>query len=277
MKPLLLCTDLDRTLVPNGLQPESPDARECFARLAAQPEVTLAYVSGRHRELIQQAIAEYRLPQPDYVIADVGTTLYEIRRGKWRHSQGWEDEIAADWLGKTPGDLIYLLQHYSVLTLQEIEKQGRYKLSYYTPPNLEQAAFVEVVQEQLASAGVHATVIWSLDETTGTGLLDILPAGANKRHAIHFLASSLGMAMSEVVFAGDSGNDLAVMQSDIPSVLVANATDEVRQQVAAAGEDDTIYLALGGYLGMNGNYSAGILEGVAHFRPDIDAWLRQVA
>jgi len=33
-------------------------------------------------------------------------------------------------------------------------------------------------------------------------------------------------------------------------------------------------VATGGYLGMNGNYSAGIIEGIAHFWPEIDAWLR---
>ncbi|GAB1234429.1 hypothetical protein UT5_08230 [Ferrigenium sp. UT5] len=72
----LLCSDLDRTLIPNGVQPESPGARNIFRRLVARDDVQLAYVSGRHRELIAQAIAEYDLPEPDFVIADVGTTLY---------------------------------------------------------------------------------------------------------------------------------------------------------------------------------------------------------
>ncbi|MCI5126782.1 MAG: haloacid dehalogenase, partial [Candidatus Electrothrix sp. AR5] len=31
---LLVCTDLDRTLLPNGPQPESPGARPAFAALA---------------------------------------------------------------------------------------------------------------------------------------------------------------------------------------------------------------------------------------------------
>ena len=70
----LLCTDLDRTLIPNGPAEESPRAAGFFARLAADPRVTLAYVSGRHRTLIEDAIATYDLPAPDYVIADVGTT-----------------------------------------------------------------------------------------------------------------------------------------------------------------------------------------------------------
>ena len=56
---LLLCSDLDRTLLPNGQQPESPGARERFTRFVPRPEVNLVYVTGRHRQLVEQAI---RLP-----------------------------------------------------------------------------------------------------------------------------------------------------------------------------------------------------------------------
>ena len=70
---------------PNGPQSESPNARQHFATLCARPEVTLAYVTGRHRALIEQAITFYRLPQPDFVIGDVGTTIYVVgqRRHRW--------------------------------------------------------------------------------------------------------------------------------------------------------------------------------------------------
>ncbi len=127
---------------------------------------------------------------------------------------------------------------------------------------------------QLQQAGIKANLIWSIDELAGIGLLDILPASANKLHAIHFLMQQQGFGHENTVFAGDSGNDLDVLLSDIPAVLVANADDEVKSQAAKAHQE-TLYLARGGYLGMNGNYSAGILEGVAHYRPDIDAWLRE--
>ena len=39
---ILICTDLDRTLLPNGSQPESPLARPRFRALAARPEVSIA-------------------------------------------------------------------------------------------------------------------------------------------------------------------------------------------------------------------------------------------
>ena len=79
------------------------------------------------------------------------------------------------------------------------------------------------------------------------------------------------------MFAGDSGNDLPVLTSDVPAVLVHNAADNVREQALsdarAAGTLDQLYLAQGGFMGMNGNYSAGIVEGVIHYRPDLENWL----
>ncbi|MFW6379199.1 MAG: HAD family hydrolase, partial [Guyparkeria sp.] len=83
MSDLLVCTDLDRTLIPNGRQPESSDARDLFRQLVERPEVTLAYVSGRDRRLLESAIAEFALPTPDFAIGDVGTTIYRIDDGEW--------------------------------------------------------------------------------------------------------------------------------------------------------------------------------------------------
>jgi phosphoserine phosphatase len=118
-----------------------------------------------------------------------------------------------------------------------------------------------------------------VDETTSTGLLDVLPITATKQHAVEFLMQTLGFGLENTIFAGDSGNDLAVLGSPIRSVLVANATDQVRQQALEAakarGQSDRLYLAHGNFYGMNGNYSAGILEGVMHYLPQVDALLRR--
>ena len=76
------------------------------------------------------------------------------------------------------------------------------------------------------------------------------------------------------MFAGDSGNDLDVLISDIRSVLVANADAETKRRAEKAS-GEALYVAKGGYLGMNGNYSAGILEGAAHYWPEVDAWLHE--
>lgn len=274
MKYFLLCTDLDRTLIPNGPQPESPLARERFGQLVKREEVTLVYVSGRHRALIEQAIAEFGLPQPDFAIADVGSTIYQIDASGWQQWDKWDEQIAPDWRGLTHDDLHKLLSSFSALKLQEKEKQNRHKLSFYIPLETDVQNLIGEMEKQLNKAGIKANLIWSIDELARVGLLDILPASANKLHAIRFLMAQKGFNNGNTVFSGDSGNDLDVLLSDIQAVLVANADAEVRQ-AAAQAHKDALYLAQGGYLGMNGNYSAGILEGIAHYLPDVDAWLRE--
>jgi HAD superfamily hydrolase (TIGR01484 family) len=278
-KQFLICTDLDRTLLPNGRQPESPEARAIFARLVSHPEVTLAYVSGRHRELVEDAIRTYQLPLPDWVIGDVGTTIYQVHTGEWRHWSEWEQDIATDWRGLKANDLRTLFTDLPSLRLQEEAKQNRYKLSYYLPLQTDINALKQEMTRRLNALKVSASLIYSVDEATSTGLLDVLPARATKLHAVEFLMQQQGFDYANTVFAGDSGNDLPVLASAIQSVLVANADSEVIEQAKAQalqqGTMAAFYLAQGGFLGMNGNYSAGILEGVAHYHPDTRLWMEE--
>lgn len=270
---ILLCCDLDRTVLPNGHAPEDALARPLFARVAARPGITLVYVSGRDRRLLQQAIAEYAIPVPDYAIGDVGTTLYEIESGQWREERAWSEYIGADWRGATAESLHGYLQDLPELRLQEPEKQSRYKLSYYAAADGDAQGLRKRVQERLERHGITANLIWSVDELLHKGLLDILPARASKRHAIEFFMERHGFALESTVFAGDSGNDLPVLTSGIPSVLVRNAQADVREEaLALAGEQGTgaaLYLAQGDFLGLNGHYAAGIIEGLVHFQPQL--------
>jgi sucrose-6F-phosphate phosphohydrolase len=275
MKRFLLCTDLDRTLIPNGVQPESPAAMKKFKRLVNCEEVTLAYVTGRHLALIEQAIVEFGLPQPDFAIADVGTTLYRIDSSGWLQSEEWDAQIAPDWQGLTHDGLYRLLSVFPALRLQEKEKQNRHKLSFYVALEYDVQALLSEMKERLIQADIRANLIWSIDEAAGLGLIDVLPVSANKLHAIRFLMQQLGYTLENTLFAGDSGNDLDVLMSEIRSVLVANADTETKQRAAKA-DTDALYVAKGGYLGMNGNYSAGILEGVAHYWPEFDTWLHEL-
>lgn len=271
--PILLATDLDRTLLPNGGQPESPAARQRFRRLAARPEVRLAYVTGRHRELVEAAIAEYELPRPDFVIADVGTSLYEIDAHDWRQIQDWQQTITLDWGGRSHAELAAMIGETPGLRLQEAAKQGACKLSYYAPPLVDPAELLRGIRQRIEASGARINLVWSIDETTAIGLLDVLPASASKLHALEFLRARLGISLNRTVFAGDSGNDMEVLVSGIPSVLVANAQESVRVEAVAHADLAKLYLARGGLLGMNGNYSAGILEGVVHFIPATRGWL----
>ena len=270
---LLLCTDLDRTLLPNGEQPESPQARRRFSALASHPEITLVFVSGRDRDRVERAITNYRLPQPDFVISDVGTRIYDLRNGDWEQWPHWQEEIAPDWNGRSHQQLSELLGDFNELRLQELSKQSTFKLSYYAPLYVDRQRLNSDINGRLRQIGIDASLVWSVDEPAGIGLLDVLPKRATKLHAVEFLQASLGISQADTLFAGDSGNDLPVLASPLPSVLVANAMPSVVAEALAAakaaGNAAALYLARGDFLGMNGNYSAGILEGVGYYHPQL--------
>jgi len=280
MQKLFICTDLDRTLLPNGKQAESPEARSIFARLVNRPEVRLTYVSGRNLSLVQEVIQEYSLPLPDFIVGDVGSTIYQFNGDIWQYYQNWSQEIAGDWQGLNSIDLQPLftdIVDISHLILQEADKQNRFKLSYYLPLDLNNQALQACMNLRLQEQNIAASLIYSIDEAKGVGLLDILPASATKFHAVEFLRCQLGFDYSNTVFAGDSGNDLPVLVSDVPSVLVANANNEIIEkaqlQTQSQGNTQSFYLAKGDFLGMNGNYSAGILEGIAYYHPYTKQWM----
>jgi len=274
---VLICTDLDRTLLPNGAQPESPRARDRFRAVAARPEVELAFVSGRHRALIEAAVAEYELPRPDYVIGDVGTSIYGVHKGDWSQWPSWDAVLEQNWGTRDGRELAALFRDIEALTPQEDEKQGRFKSSYYAPVAVDVGQLKQQMQQRLTQAGLPSRVIWSIDDNTHTGLVDVLPENASKLHAVRFLMEHSGHTLANTLFAGDSGNDLEVLCSEINSVLVANATDSVREQALQlardAGTTQALYAARGGLGDMNGNYSAGILEGLVHFMPETEAWI----
>ncbi len=269
MRPLLLCTDLDRTLLPNGVAVESSRARELFRRLVDAPDVTLAYVTGRDAALVNEAMATYDLPLPDYRITDVGATIHGPDGERWT---AWDEHIGVDWVGRDRSQLALIVGNLPGVELQHPSRQGRFKLSYEVRPELATGDRAVAMAESLAAADLAVRVVPSRDDVTGAGLVDVLPARAGKAAAIEFLRRHLGLRREDTVCAGDSGNDMDFLVGPLPAVLVANAADDVREaarnDAAAAGLGDRLYLAAGGVPGLNGNYAGGIIEGVLHYHPE---------
>jgi hypothetical protein len=147
-------------------------------------------------------------------------------------------------------------------------------LSFFTDQDVDQQRLIKQIRIVLDEKGVRANIIWSVDEISTNGLLDIIPACANKLHAIQYLMQQEHFYGERTVFAGDSGNDLDVLTSGLQAILVKNATDDVRQHavesLSAKQLTERLYLPRGDFFGMNGHYAAGVLEGLAHFIPETE-------
>ena len=273
MNRRLLCTDLDRTLIPNGTQRESTRARELFERLVNRSEVTLVYVTGRHRELIEEAICKFDLPLPAYAIGDVGASIYEVTHEGWHLLPDWQSQLQECWSESQVEELKKRLQQLSALRLQEPSKLRQFKVSFYANVDARFQQLMSDVENYAAQCNLSANLIWSHDQETGDGLLDILPKRANKLTAIRYLMDRLKFEVQDTLFAGDSGNDMQVFRSMIPSVIVANAEEDIKQ-CAMRDNASPIYVASGALDGLNGNYCSGIVEGACHFWPEVREWIK---
>ena len=86
--------------------------------------------------------------------------------------------------------------------------------------------------------------------------------------AVEFLRERLTINKDEVIYCGDSGNDILPLTFGYKSVLVANASNEMKDNVRILnnknGNEQNLYIAEGNEA-LNGNYAGGVLEGLVHF------------
>ena len=76
------------------------------------------------------------------------------------------------------------------------------------------------------------------------------------------------MDVADVVFCGDSVNDVLPLTAGFSGVLVRNADEQLVSRVMQAAESDAdlrIYHAKGGFKNLSGYYTSGVLEGAYHY------------
>lgn len=92
---MLLATDLDGTF----LAGDPEDRLSLYQTIAAHPEIQLAYVTGRSLEAVLPLLADPTLPQPDFIIADVGATF--VHGDTLQPIQLLQSQVDARWPGES--------------------------------------------------------------------------------------------------------------------------------------------------------------------------------
>jgi HAD superfamily hydrolase (TIGR01484 family) len=266
---LLLACDLDRTTLPNGTEPFSQDSKIVFQDFISQSGVCLAYISGRSLKHALRGIEEYTIPLPNIYIGDTGTSMYiRNENNEYEEHVEWQTVFAGEWGNVRGEDIHVLLINISTIVPQEDEHQNTFKRSYYFNAENEES-IVKEVKEKLSKLTILYEVISHVDHDTQKGYLDIIPKSANKECALLYLQKYLSLSINDVVYAGDGGNDMAPLTSGCKAIVVNNATetfkDKVKDVAKEKGTLQNIYFAHGDYKGFNGNYIAGIVEGLNYF------------
>jgi sucrose-6-phosphatase len=262
----ILATDLDRTLLPNGPWPTDPDAIAMFNELTHQNDVVVVYITGRNLNLTEKAITEYGVRHPDILCADVGATIRMYKSGSWLFDDEWATHIELTSPRWDAGLIRDALAGIAGLTQQEQEHLSAFKQSYYVDRDKIDCSLQEA--EVLIKGNFDEAIVYSYDYAKGVGLLDILPQSATKQTALEYIARKFRTPLSEVIFCGDSGNDIFPLTAGFAGVLVRNADEQLVTSVKKAQKRNRrlkIYFATGNFRGLSGYYTSGVIEGAYHY------------
>jgi glucosylglycerol-phosphate synthase/sucrose-6F-phosphate phosphohydrolase len=231
---MLLATDLDGTFLAGD-----PENRlKLYRLIVAHPEIDLVFVTGRGLEAVLPLLSDPTIPQPDYIICDVGCTV--VHGASQQAIQPLQGEIDELW----PGEQVVerALSSFEGLQRQEVPQERR--VSYFCDNDL-------VSEDMLARvSALSCDVLFSAGK-----YLDILPQGVNKGRTLSRLIEHLGVDPDSVLVAGDTLNDLSMYQHEFKGVCVG----ESEAGLLAATEHQARVL----HAGASG--CGGILEAFEHF------------
>lgn len=210
---LVLATDLDGTFLGG-----SEAQRLALYRWIAErrEHVTLIFVTGRDLPFIRDLVRDGPVPQPDYVIGDVGTTV--AGGSAIEPIPALETEIAQRW-GDAGARVRALLDGEPGLRLQDIA--FRHRVSYWYDP----AVLAVDAAERVRAAGFDCLL-------SADTFFDVLPRGISKGPTLLRLIEHLALPHADVLVAGDTLNDLSLFETGLHGVAVGNSEPALRTRIA---------------------------------------------
>jgi sucrose-6F-phosphate phosphohydrolase len=237
----LFATDLDGTLLGN---PESTHRfRQTWESLPEKSRPLLVYNSGRSIADMQGLIEARKIPAADFLIGGVGTELFNARDGRpvpelaAQFGQGWDLDKVESIVGSNPG-----------VERQPPQFLHPYKSSWYWPRADREK--LKQLRQRLHDAGLKVAVVYS-----SLRYLDVLPEMADKGNALTWLCRKLGLPLTDVLVAGDTGNDSSMfLVPGVNGIVVENAQPELFEAVVEL----PVYVA-------RTVMADGVLEGLQHY------------
>lgn len=233
----VLATDLDGTFLGGSEE----DRATLYQWIEDNRDtVGLIFVTGRDPKFIGE-LCDGGVPWPEYVVGDVGTTIARVDEGKIHPIEPLEVEIADTW-GNAGETVRAALDGHPGLTLQPTD--FRYRVSY----DLDAENFDDSAHGIVREMG-HDTLV------SDNRYFDVLPRGISKGPSLRRLVTHLGIEESRVLAAGDTLNDLSMLECGLQAVAVGGSEQALLDRVSRLPHVHTAE-AIG---------AAGILEAVEAF------------
>lgn len=257
----LFISDVDNTLVP---QKERLDhnSLKILANKIKNSNIKLVYASGRSKKLVMNALKRYKLPIPDFILSDVGTNIYKRVNKRWVKDKEYYNFISKSWRGLYQSQIQGILKEIKEIKEQEPETQSKFKQSYYLNKKYNYKKILSHINSLLKKNKLESKIVYSVDQIKNMGLIDVLPNKAGKGGALLYLSKKLKLKLNDVLYIGDSGNDLDALTIGCKAVLVGNAENNIKKELQKKAKRKKILKRI--YLAKH-KYTLGVIEGAKHF------------
>jgi len=201
-----------------------------------------------------------RVAVPDALITAVGTKVWK-RKGSdgltWVEDAEFSARLDKCWdLGTARGVARDLAGHYNhdegMIKVADDGSEHQHRLALIINKSI-QAHVTRAMSEAFQRNGIEVRIIVS-----GAGshrYVDVVPIAAGKEQALQYVRERYGVAHHLCVAAGDSGNDILMLDGDHPGIVVGNAQGELLRWLVKRPQDEKVLLA-------EAFYADGILEGL---------------
>lgn len=255
--PKVLASDLDGTLIP---LPDSPENLVALAALR-NAGLEIIFCTGRHLSSVMDAISRYGLPEPSWIICDVGTSIYHNQSGRFQVFDAYTSHLQDLTVRAGRSEIESLLEGLPGLVRQQEDHQGTFKISYECDSDLTDH-LVARISRLLYDFHIPFAATGSIDPFLNCGLIDLLPEGVSKAYALKWLADYANYKPEQLLYAGDSGNDYPALTAGWPAIVVANASlglaDKVKKELKNQKKLKYMFQA-------TQTATSGVLEGCKHY------------
>lgn len=232
---LLLATDLDGTF----LAGKSVYKQQLYRLMRERQDVLLVFVTGRGLETVIPLLNDPVIPNPHYIICDVGATI--VNGLTLEPIQPLQAGIEDKWPGHL--DIYTKMKNVKGLQWQEVPQMRRCSFFFDDSTDLEQLHSI--------SESLGCDVLLSAEK-----YVDILPPGVNKGSSLRQLVKLLKVPAEEILVAGDTLNDLSLYNTGYKGVVVGKAEKKLLE---ATKDMQQVYHA-------DKTGCGGILESLEYFQ-----------
>ncbi|GFR50917.1 hypothetical protein Agub_g13235 [Astrephomene gubernaculifera] len=269
---IMLVSDIDGTMIGDLGSPDAFESSHRFAEYwensASLAGSLLVYNTGRSLgqfvDLMKKC--EGRVAIPDVVVTAVGTKVWHLDETcgrcaasglKWIEDTNWTLSLDVGWDLQVVRALArQLVGHYrdeAVLAVLDDGSEHRHRMAL--------TADVKVLDEVVARLmeGFQRERLEVRIITSGNGshrYIDCVPVAAGKEKALQYVRQQFGIPEHLCVAAGDSGNDILMLEGDHPAIVVGNAQPELLTWLVRQEQSGKVIYA-------DACYADGILEGLA--------------